>query len=53
MVPPGSSAWSVSRSPDSAGETPRETYEDGYKVNVILDAGYQSMHNKKWVRVKY
>lgn len=36
-----------------AGVTPRETYEDGYKVNVILDAGYQSMHNKKWVRVKY
>lgn len=35
------------------GETPRETYEDGYIVNCILDAGYQSMHGKKWVRVKY
>ncbi|MCZ2148585.1 MAG: Gfo/Idh/MocA family oxidoreductase [Bryobacterales bacterium] len=35
------------------GETPRETYEDGYKVNCILDAGYQSMRSKKWVRVKY
>ncbi len=35
------------------GETPRETYEDGYMVNCILDAGYQSMHGKKWVRVKY
>ncbi|MBL8174594.1 MAG: Gfo/Idh/MocA family oxidoreductase [Bryobacterales bacterium] len=35
------------------GEMPRETYEDGYIVNCILDAGYQSMHGKKWVRVKY
>lgn len=33
--------------------TPRETYEDGYIVNCILDAGYQSMRAKKWVRVKY
>lgn len=33
--------------------TPRETYEDGYIVNCILDAGYQSMRSKKWVRVKY
>jgi predicted dehydrogenase len=36
---------------DSA--TPRETYEDGYVVNCILDAGYQSMRSSKWVRVKY
>ena len=35
------------------GFNPRETYEDGYVVNCILDAGYQSMHGKKWVRVKY
>ena len=32
---------------------PRETYEDGYIVNCILDAGYQSMRSKKWVRVRY
>jgi len=32
---------------------PRETYEDGWIVNLILDAGYQSMRSKKWVRVKY
>ena len=37
----------------SRGTTPRETYEDGYIVNCILDAGYQSMRGKKWVRVKY
>jgi predicted dehydrogenase len=35
------------------GRTPRETYEDGYIVNLILDAGYQSMKSKKWVRVRY
>lgn len=35
------------------GVQPRETYDDGYIVNCILDAGYQSMRNKKWVRVKY
>ena len=34
------------------GVTPRETYEDGYIVNCILDAGYQSMRKKQWVRVK-
>lgn len=31
----------------------REDYHDGYAVNCILDAGYQSMKAGKWVRVKY
>lgn len=31
--------------------TPRETYEDGYVVNCVLDAGYQSMREHRWVRV--
>ncbi len=35
------------------GATPRETYDDGYAVACILDAGYQSMRTKKWIRVKY
>jgi predicted dehydrogenase len=35
------------------GATPRETYEDGYIVNCILDAGYQSMRSNRWVRVRY
>jgi predicted dehydrogenase len=35
------------------GATPRETYEDGYIVNAILDAGYQSMRAGRWMRVKY
>lgn len=34
------------------GATPRETYEDGYVVNCILDAGYQSMRTRRWVKVK-
>ncbi len=33
------------------GKTPRETYEDGYVVNCILDAGYKSMRGNKWVRL--
>jgi predicted dehydrogenase len=33
------------------GRRPRETYEDGYIVNSILDAGYRSMKLRKWVRV--
>jgi predicted dehydrogenase len=32
---------------------PRETYEDGYIVNTVLDAGYESMRKKRWIRVKY
>lgn len=32
---------------------PRETYEDGFVVNCILDAGYQSMRQKCWVPVRY
>ena len=34
------------------GKAPRETYEDGYIVNCILDAGYESIRSRKWVRVK-
>jgi predicted dehydrogenase len=35
------------------GHAPRETYEDGYAVNCILDAGYESMRAGKWTRVEY
>ncbi len=35
------------------GVIPRETYEDGYVVNTILDAGYQSMREHRWVAVNY
>jgi predicted dehydrogenase len=33
------------------GKTPRETYRDGYVVNCILDAGYESMRTGRWVAV--
>ncbi len=33
------------------GVTPRETYRDGYVVNCILDAGYESMRTGRWVPV--
>jgi predicted dehydrogenase len=35
------------------GIPPRETYEDGLVVNLVLDAGYRSMRTGKWVRVRY
>ena len=34
------------------GEMPRENFEDGYVVNLILDAAYQSMQSKKWEPVE-
>ena len=33
------------------GVKPRETYEDGYVVNCILDAGYRAMQSGGWVNV--
>jgi predicted dehydrogenase len=35
------------------GKTPRETYEDGYISNCVLEAAYQSMSSKRWVTVEY
>lgn len=35
------------------GRAPRETYEDGYIVNSVIDAGYQAMRTRRWTRVKY
>ncbi len=34
------------------GVEPRETYKDGYIVNVILDVGYEAMKRKCWVRIR-
>jgi predicted dehydrogenase len=33
------------------GTRPRESYEDGYVVNCVLDAGYESMKSQRWVQV--
>src|SRR5919204_4445 len=30
------------------GQMPRETYHDGYAVNVMMDAAYRSMRSKRW-----
>lgn len=35
------------------GKPPRENFEDGYIVNLLLDAGYRSMQEGKWVDVAY
>lgn len=35
------------------GTEPRETYDDGYVVSCVLEAGYESMKSGKWVRVEY
>ena len=35
------------------GRQPRESYEDGYLVNCILDAGYRSMREHAWTEVEY
>jgi predicted dehydrogenase len=35
------------------GATPRETYEDGYTVSCILEAGYAAAQKGRWMRVKY
>src|ERR1700730_235961 len=35
------------------GIPPRETYADGYVVNCVLDAGYQSMRSGRWKQTKY
>ena len=34
------------------GRMPRETYQDGWIVNTVLDAGYRSIKTKRWVKVK-
>ena len=36
----------------SSGTTPRETFEDGYVVNAIIDAAYRSMRSGHWERVE-
>lgn len=35
------------------GVPARETYEDGFIVNCVLDAGYESMRTRQWVRPAY
>jgi predicted dehydrogenase len=37
----------------ASGRMPRETFEDGFTVNCILDAAYRSASTKKWEAVEY
>ena len=34
-----------------SGTTPRETFEDGFVVNTIIDAAYRSMQSGRWEAV--
>jgi hypothetical protein len=34
-----------------AGQSPQETFYDGYVVNTIIDAAYGSIASKKWEHV--
>ncbi len=35
------------------GETPRETFHDGWVVNVLMDAAYKAMDEAQWIDVSY
>lgn len=35
------------------GASPRETYDDGYVVSCILEAGYDAAQKGRWVKVRY
>jgi len=35
------------------GKRPRETYEDGYIVNAVMDAAYRSMKSGAWEPIEY
>jgi len=37
----------------SQGRTPRETFEDGYVVNCVLEAAYRSATTRRWESVEY
>lgn len=37
----------------ATGVAPRETYEDGYIVNAMLDAAYRSSANRRWEAITY
>jgi len=61
LFPPVDEAWTYGYSEEmrhftecaAKGTTPRETFEDGYIVNCVLDAAYESMKTKKWERIQY
>lgn len=61
LFPPVDEAWTYGYTGEmrhfvecvASNHRPRETFHDGYIVNVILDAAYHSMETKQWERVEY
>ncbi len=61
LFPPVDEAWTYGYTEEmrhfteciAKGIAPRETFEDGYVVNSILDAAYASMQSKRWETVQY
>src|SRR2546423_2156024 len=61
LFPPVDEAWTYGYREEMrhfiecvrTGTMPRETFEDGYVVNCILDAAYQSVESKRWEPVEY
>jgi predicted dehydrogenase len=61
LFPPVDEAWTYGFREEmkhfvecvAKGEMPRETFEDGYVVNCIMDAAYKSMETKRWENVDY
>lgn len=61
LFPPVDEAWTYGYTEEmrhfteciAKGTMPRETFEDGYIVNSVLDAAYASMESKRWETVRY
>lgn len=61
LFPPADEAWVYGYREEmrhfidrvAAGRAPRETFADGYVVNCVLDAAYESARTKRWERVAY
>jgi predicted dehydrogenase len=61
LFPPVDEAWTYGYAAEmrhfvecvATNQRPRETFHDGYVVNVILDAAYRSMETKQWEAVRY
>ncbi|MFA0760353.1 MAG: hypothetical protein HZLCBSQH_000447 [Candidatus Fervidibacterota bacterium] len=61
LIPPIEEAWVYGYREEmkhfvecvAQNKMPRETFEDGYIVNCVLDAAYRSMETKRWERVDY
>jgi predicted dehydrogenase len=61
LFPPVDEAWTYGYREEmrhfiecvARGQTPRETFADGYVVNCVIDAAYRSAQTKRWEPVAY